>query len=194
MKKRNVLLILISSLCVITGIVTTVILLVPKHEPAITLKKITPESQDQTTTTACITIKNLIVRETLKNKDYRIIIKAQEGKVFHAQNKIECNNTTCHLWHKNTNIGYIFSQKAFIDKQAKEAFFADLVYGNLEDLAFRTSNIHYDFANQMVSTETTITYTHPSFSITAHKSLVDINKKEIHMDGGVRSEFFIKQK
>jgi LPS export ABC transporter protein LptC len=194
MKKSTIAFIIISSVLIVAGIVITVISMIPKHEPTITLKKITPESQDSTTTTACITIKNLIVRETLKNKNYRIIIRAQEGKVFHAQNKIECDNTTCHLWHKNVNIGYIFSQKAFIDKQAKEAFFSDIVYGNLEDLAFRTSNIHYDFANQTVSTDETITYTHPSFSVTAQKSRVDISKKEIHMDGGVRSEFFIKQK
>lgn len=194
MKKSTIFFITISSLLFIAGIIITTISLVPKHEPTITLKKITPESYDQTTTTACITIKNLIIRETLKNKDYRIIIKAQEGKVFHTQNKIECNNTTCQLWHKNANIGHIFSQKAFINKQEKEAFFSDLVYGNLEDLVFRTSNIHYDFANQQISTEATITYTHPSFSVTAHKSLVDIHKKEIHMDNGVHSEFFIKQK
>ncbi len=191
MKKSTIFFITLSSLCIIAGIIVTIFLLVPKHDPTITLKKITTESQNPTTTTACITIKKLIVRETLKNKDYRIIIKAQEGKVFHAQNKIECNNTTCNLWHKNANIGHIFAQKACIDKQSMHAFFSDLVCGNLEDLSFWTSNIHYDFSNQIVSTDAIITYTHPSFSVTAHKSTADISKKEIHMGDGVRSEFFI---
>ena len=194
MKRISILFITIGLLALLVCCVVLMISFLPNKQPTIQLRHQSTTSQTTTPTSACITIKNLTVRETLKNRDYRIIIKAQEGKVYHIQNKIECNSTMCNMWHNSNCMGYIFSEKAFIDKFKKEVFFSGLVHGQFEDITFRASNIAYDFANQIVNTEATITYTHPSFAITAHKSQASIQDKIIHLTGGVRSEFFIKSK
>jgi len=153
------------------------------------------QPSDQLTTSTStnipdITIKNFTFKEYEKNRAYALIVNALDGKFFHATDTVLCETITCTIFNNNNEIAHINAQSAIIKRNSKEIFFKGRVHGNFKDITLDSTDICYNFASQVVSTEKQIIYRHAHALFSAQQSTITIKDYSIAMQGGVYSEFF----
>ncbi len=142
-----------------------------------------------TTTQPTIIIKDIVLKERGKNKQYELTVKAKESTVYHATDKIECTSVACSITHQGKSIAQLTAEKSIVDRQAKNVIFAGPVKGMFKDIVMQGHDINYNFSQQFIATDQQATYTHESFNLSAQQSFVDINSQKIILKNGVRSEF-----
>jgi hypothetical protein len=138
-----------------------------------------------------IVIKNITLREVEKKKGYELVVTAQESKLHTTSDVVECSGVSGSILQHGDCVAMMRAEKSLIDRLAHHVVFTGQVSGFFKELDMSGSDICYNFSTQMVSTDKTITYTHPQFLLAAHKSVMDIGRQKISLSKGVRSEFFM---
>jgi len=143
---------------------------------------------------ASITIKDFTLKELEKSKELEVIINAKECNFIHTSDMVMCTHVTCTLFdHKNISAS-LKTDKAFVNRTQKAIFLSGSVLGHMKDLIIHGSDIYYNFLQQTLTTDKSIMYTHPDFSLCSHQSFIDLKNNRIEMSNGVVSEFTMHDK
>jgi LPS export ABC transporter protein LptC len=139
-----------------------------------------------------ITINNLELCEIKNDKKIKVHIHSKKNNLYKKINLMICKDITCTILENNKQIGYLIAENSQLNKMDKTLYFTDKVKGTLFDITFRGNNFFYDHAKQLFSSKTPIFCSNKQFSLSANKSFFSIKDKELTLEGGVSSEFFIK--
>ena len=128
------------------------------------------------------------MQETTNAKHDTWILTSKEGRIFKKTNEIECKDSVCSLIRNNKEIATLKSIKSLVNRNSKNIFLNGPVDGNFSELEFYGQDVNYNFSNQTIKTDKSLTYNYPNFSLTAQKSVFDLKENKIEMDGGIKSE------
>lgn len=152
-------------------------------------RTITPESEEKASENAEIIIRDLILKEIEKQKGLQVIINADEGKIIHSDDKIQCKSIHCSLCNKNKQIAELTASDAIINKATKNIFLNGNAIVHFDDITINSQEVYYSYSSQQLSTTRQTEYEHPNFKLLAQQSTIDFKKSEIKMSGGVQSVF-----
>lgn len=138
---------------------------------------------------ASIVVNHLCFKEFQKNKDLEITIEAQECSVMENTENITCSHLNCILSEKKVAQAHLETEHAIVNRNKKIIYFTQHVHGAIKDLMFSSSQVVYDFAAQTLKAHAPSHYEHPSFSIEAPQSFINLKTNIIEFSGGVRSTF-----
>lgn len=136
-----------------------------------------------------ITIKNITIKEADPTHGYELTVTAKESMFLNNIERITCNGVRCNITKHGVQQANLMAKSAHVERARKEVFFEGPARGVLKDLTFFTSDVLYNFATQTVTTTKTTVLKHPSFTVTAPQSHIDIHNHVITMRGGVHTEF-----
>lgn len=137
---------------------------------------------------ATISMKNITLRKREKHKDYELIISAQESLFYRESDTISCKDITCNITHSGNTVANIHAERSTIDQKKKIILFPGIAHGKVRNLFIEGKDFMYNFSDQIITTDQTVTYTHPLFTLSAQHSTISITEQTIHMDKGVYSE------
>ena len=140
-------------------------------------------------TGSAVTIKNITLREYEKKKGYELVVTAQESRLHSSSDLVECKGVTGSIVRHGERVAVVSAEKSVIDRSAHNIFFKGNIHGMFKDLEMQGADIAYDFATHMVTTDHTMIYTHPLFSLSAQQSAVNVHAQKIRLSKGVHSEF-----
>ena len=103
-----------------------------------------------------------------------------------------CKDITCTILEENKQIGYLTAENSKLNKINKTLYFTNSVKGKLFDIRFLGNNLFYDYSKQLISSKLPIFCVNKQFSLSANKSSFSIKDKELTLEGGISSEFFIQ--
>lgn len=146
--------------------------------------------QKQSISSPLICMKEITLHEYI-NDYYELELTTQESCLDRTQETILCNNVACKILHHGVQIAWAQGKRARMNKTKKTLFLSGGAQGAWNELLFAGDKIHYNFLTNIIWTHQPITYTHPSFTLSAQKSVIDLNKQKIYMNDGVTSEFYI---
>jgi LPS export ABC transporter protein LptC len=139
-----------------------------------------------------ITINSLELCEMKNNKKIKVHIHSKKNNLYKKINLMICKDITCTILEENKQIGYLTAENFQLNKMDKTLYFTDKVKGTVFDITFQGNNFFYDYAKQLLFSKTPIFCANKQFSLSANKSSFSIKNKELTLEGGVSSEFFIK--
>jgi LPS export ABC transporter protein LptC len=148
-----------------------------------------PSEATVTPTAPTITIKNITLKETDPARGYELTVSAKESMFLNNIEHITCNGVRCNITKNGEERARLIAKTARIERARKEVFFDGPARGILKDLTFFTSDVLYNFATQTVTTTRTTVLKHPSFTVTAPHSHIDLHNHVVTMSGGVHAEF-----
>jgi hypothetical protein len=148
-----------------------------------------PSDTTVTPSAPTITIKNITIKEADPTHGYELTVTAKESMFLNNIERITCNGVRCNITKNGMQQANLVAKTAHVERTRKEVFFEGPARGVLKDLTFFTSDVLYNFATQTVTTTRTTVLKHPSFTVTAPQSNIDIHNHVITMRGGVHTEF-----
>lgn len=174
----------------VLGIIIIILAVVGTKSP-IPLKRVAEQSHSarQQEPVARITIKDFTLKELEKSKELEVVIKAKECNLMHTADTIECSNVICTLIDHEKISASLRTGKAFVNRAQKTIFLFGDVLGVMKDLELYGTDINYNFSQQTLATDKSITISHPDFSVESHQSFIDLKNNKVQMSHGVFSEF-----
>jgi hypothetical protein len=190
MSKHIIVLIIAAAGLLIAGAIWDATQLQPPSKTSETVSQEPEKSEhDDPSVHSIITVKDITLHECEKRKGYELVVKAHESKFCPSSGSVECCSVMCNITRNGTSVAALHAEKSLIDRIARHVIFAGPVAGSLKDLQVQGFDLQYNFSTQTVQTNKKICYKHPSFTLQAGASIVDVNAQKIVMVNGVCSEF-----
>jgi hypothetical protein len=136
-----------------------------------------------------LTVRGFCLQEFDKDRIYEFRVNAKEARLSKLSDKVECFDVECKVKEKDELAATLQSEHSIVQRNIKQIFLAGKVWGGIKGLQIDGSGIVYNFLTNKIYTNNPMTYSHPQFLFRAQRSVVDIQKDEIVMDGGVYTEF-----
>jgi LPS export ABC transporter protein LptC len=146
--------------------------------------------QPNNTTTPTMTIQHITLKQREKKNGLDVLITAQEGIFNQNSDDMQCKHVVFCLGKKNSTLAQLGAQASCINRRTKIIDLQGPIRGFLKDIALRGSDVTLNFSTQMATTDHSLTYTHPNFTLIAQHSQIDLKEQQIKMSG-VWSQFYI---
>ena len=147
-------------------------------------KRLLDETRSETQVdTPEIIIDDFKMKHAIKDKNKSWALHAAKGKIYKASNRIECDAASCTLKSKNKTIARLNSQTSILYKNDHLFVLSGNVNGHFNDLSLWGNDISYNFSHQTIQTHNVTTYSYKNINLEVNKSLIDVNKNTIYMEG-----------
>lgn len=138
-----------------------------------------------------MTIQHLAVPHVMLAKNYDLTLSAQESTLVNGFDNIMCTMVSGTINENQKASCFFQTSSAFFNRAKKYLFFPNDVSCRIHDMYIQGKTVVFDLEKHLLHSQKPMIYQHQNFTTTAKKSIIDLKNKQIHLNNGIRSEFFI---